>query len=166
MSRVCSEFHQQLSRVRRTLEHASCDYGSLGSALCTTVLSHFCEIEGFVTAICLFFKSVDIVSPSAALPGDVASSLMPECGTDASATTSSKESKESIERGKGALPFINPITTGFVLCIDCGHNGVLSNRELHCLALHLRAARFGKYRFPTNDDAKGSAECNLKAGNT
>jgi len=157
MSRVCREFRQQMSSVRPTLEQASYEYGTLGSALCATVLSHFREIEGFVTAICRFFESVDVASPSAAISVGVASSLMSECGTDASATSYSKESKESMERCRGALPFINPITTGFVLCIDSGHNGILSKSELHHLASHLRAARFGKYRLCTDEDAKGSA---------
>jgi len=154
MSRVRREFRQQMSRVRRSLEHASCDHGSPGAVLCATVLSHFCEIESFVTAICRFFKRVDIANPSAATSGGVASSLMSERRTDASATSDSEESKESMERGRAVLPFINAITTGFVLCIDCGHNGVLSNSELQHLALHLRAARFGKYRFLTDEEAK------------
>lgn len=140
MSRVRREFRQQMSRVRRTLEHASNNYGSPGSALCETILSHFCEIESFVTSICRFFKSVDVASLSA------------ECGTDASPSSDSEETKESMERGRAALPIINAITTGFVVCVDCGHNGCLSDSELQHLALHLRAARFGKYRFLTDEE--------------
>jgi len=157
MSRVRREFRQQTSRVRRNLEQASCDYGSPGSALCATILTHFCELESFVTTICRFFRSVDIASQSAATSGGVASSLMSDCGTGAPANSDSEEGKESIGRGRAALPLINAVTTGFVVCIDCGHNGVLSDSELQHLSMHLRAARFGKYRSLTERDAKDGA---------
>merc|ERR1712113_412856 len=42
-------------------------------------------------------------------------------------------------------PTLDRASVGYVVCIDCGHNGVLSEGEQQHLALHLRAARFGKY---------------------
>jgi len=42
-------------------------------------------------------------------------------------------------------PTLDRSVTGYVMCIDCGHNGILSEGEAQHLALHLKAAKFGKY---------------------
>lgn len=158
--RVHHEFRQQMSKVRQALEQVSRDYGSPGSALCATVLSHLHEIEDFINAIGHFFESVGTASPSGGASGGAVSSQMSQRGTDASATTYSEESKESMERLTAALPVISSTSTGFVLCCDCGHNGSLSDSEMQQLALHLRAARFGKYRLVTDEEAKDKTESN------
>jgi len=118
-------FRQHLASLRRTLEPLARDDGLQPSALCAAVLSHLREIEGFVSLLYRFFKC-------ATGPTDLLS-------VDAPA------SDDCEEASRPPRPVLDRSVTGYVMCVDCGHNGVLSESELQHLALHLRAARFGKY---------------------
>lgn len=153
VAQVRRDFRQQLSSVRRAMESVARDDGSPSSALCACVLSHLHEIEGFMTTIYRFFKCVDIVG-SAAGASLLHSDLLSGMGADAAGCDDFEEGRDHAST-RPLLPTIDRSISGYVMCIDCGHNGILSEAEMQHLALHLRASKFGKYRESGTKESTG-----------
>mmetsp|Transcript_15428 Transcript_15428/g.42398 ORF Transcript_15428/g.42398 Transcript_15428/m.42398 type:complete len:925 (+) Transcript_15428:107-2881(+) len=161
VAQVRREFRHFVSEIRRSLEPLSRDGSQPASQLCALVLSHLREIEGFMTAIYRFFQCINIEgnSSSTSTSVDLLVSGLSSSSTaahGAEAVNSSDDSEEGRERPSAAppRPTLDRSITGYVMCIDCGHNGILNAGELQHLALHLRAARFGKY---ANSPSGGSS---------
>jgi len=129
VAQVRREFRQHVASLRRSLEPLMKDENQFASQLCTAILAQLQEIESFMTAIYRFFKCVDIVGAGV--------------GNEGPASDDSEEGREHSSRPM--RPTFDRSQTGYVMCIDSGHNGNLSDAELHHLVLHLQAARFGKY---------------------
>eukprot|EP00929_Paragymnodinium_shiwhaense_P085843 TRINITY_DN46298_c0_g1_i2.p1 TRINITY_DN46298_c0_g1~~TRINITY_DN46298_c0_g1_i2.p1 ORF type:complete len:896 (+),score=215.13 TRINITY_DN46298_c0_g1_i2:114-2801(+) len=134
---VRRSFRLKVSTIRRSVEPLARDGSSGVSAqLGSLILNHLREIEGFITAIYRFFKYMDMANGVAGLDGNmdgtVNSSDESEKGRDGAAS-------------KPHRPALDRLATGYMMPIECGHNGVLSEGELQTLALHLRDAQFGKY---------------------
>jgi len=171
---MVSDYHRRLARsqvavVRRelrrrlgALEQALRNMGDTAPHIGTNeqaeqlraaVLDHLSEVEGFVSAIGRFFKSVDLMPARASEGGGTTTSV--------SSRTSGDSSDERLDFTGGSLfdscsprppetpattpwPTIDHATFGYLIHIDCGHNGVLDESEFRHLGLHLRAARFGR----------------------
>lgn len=136
VAHVRREFRQCLSSIRRGLECSRDDgtsgrAGGEGAELRAAVLSHFREVEGLLSSIYRFFKCVDIA-------GVIVTSV------DAVQSDDSEDARESMPV-EPVPPVFDRNVIGYGMCIDCGHNGVLSEGEVQHLALHIRAAKFGKY---------------------
>jgi len=142
------EFRQYLSTIRRSLESLPRDDGTPSAQLITTVLAHLREIEGFLTCIYRFFKCVDLAGSSSGVPPPAPESFTPRgagaAPADAAASDDSEEGREH-HSSRPLRPTLDRSLVGYVMCIDCGHNGILSQGESQHLALHLKNARFGKY---------------------
>lgn len=144
-------FRQHLTAVRRTLEPLARDDGLPPSALCAAVLRRLSEIEGFMTVLYRFFKCVDTpgsaggAAAAAALPSGVPGAPPPPPPGPCDSPGDDSEDNRDPTSTRSLRPAVDRSVTGYLMLIDCGHNGVLSDTELQHLAMHLRAARFGKY---------------------
>eukprot|EP00927_Polykrikos_kofoidii_P021180 TRINITY_DN20132_c0_g1_i1.p1 TRINITY_DN20132_c0_g1~~TRINITY_DN20132_c0_g1_i1.p1 ORF type:complete len:939 (-),score=177.08 TRINITY_DN20132_c0_g1_i1:70-2886(-) len=157
-TQVKREFQKHLASIRRTLEPL-CDGAPQGSQLISAVLGHLQEVENFVNTLYRFFEMVDIdgVVPKAApVPGHL---LGTGDGDNVNDSGICGETDNLWDRRTvSPRPTVDRTVTGFVMCIECGHNGILNEGELHHLTMHLRAARFGKYANFNGDMAtNGSA---------
>jgi len=162
-------YHRRLARarvalVRRefrrrlgALQHA-CMYSSGGGAgdaqaneqaerLLGSVLQQLVEVESFVTTLSRFFKSVDLSLPYRQQQGQAGDA--PQEATSLSDSSDEKlldATQESIEIGNGSKvtpqPAIDHVTAGYIMHIDCGHNGVMDEVDLRQLTLHLHASHF------------------------
>lgn len=172
---MLSSYHRRLARVRvaqvrreirrrlRALRHAFGAHLGLagGSAealqqaaapeaaerLVRTVMHHLGEVEAFVSALGRFFKSTDLATASGRQHAD-------DPAADAGDLSDSSDEKQGARAGQREdegpsatpKPAIDHSVAGYVMHVDCGHNGSLDDVDLRQLALHLRAARFGRSR--------------------
>lgn len=143
LAQVRREFRQHVSIIRRALEATTRDDSVPGSELAAAALAHLREVEAFVTAIYRFFKCVDISANGGADALEAADTSGSALGSDAGNSDDSEERERPT--GRSPRPTIDRSLTGYSMCINCGHNGVLNEGEAEHLALHLRHARFGKY---------------------
>lgn len=135
---VRRDFRQRLAPVRRALEATTCGDDHV-PRLCAAVLENLREIEEFVTAVHRFFKRVDLGEGEGLA-----------CDLEQGASGASDSSEEGVNADtfpelRTPRPTFDHTLAGNVVTVDCGHNGVLSEAETQHLALHLRAAQFGKY---------------------
>mmetsp|Transcript_38161 Transcript_38161/g.110185 ORF Transcript_38161/g.110185 Transcript_38161/m.110185 type:complete len:917 (-) Transcript_38161:97-2847(-) len=145
-------FRQHLSALRRSLEPLARDDGAPASALCAAVLLRLREIEGFMTTLYRFFKCVDVAGSATGVPPLLPPGvppppceIIPGVPTEVATSDDSEESRDPAN-SRTLRPTLDRSVTGYLVCIDCGHNGVLSEPELRHLALHLRAAHLGRHR--------------------
>jgi len=131
IAQIRREFRVHLAHARRVMEPAL-DASNPHAPLFSVVLSHLREIESFLTTIYRFFKCIDIAENN--VPA-------------ADGVNSSDDSEEGKERStqRPNRPNLDRSVVGYVMTIECGHNGVLNEGEVQHLALHLKAAKFGKY---------------------
>lgn len=118
VAQICQEFSQKATALYAALEAAGAENASLNSRLSLVVLSHVKEVDSFITSIRVFFQQVD---------------RDPDRSADMEAEL------------RQPLPSFDRTISGYLMTVDCGHNGVLSDGELQHLTLHLRAAQFGQY---------------------
>lgn len=138
--------------------------GDNAERLLRTVLRHLTAVESFVSSLSRFFKSVDLAVPYSRQQGqgletpqgssnDEATGTpklrVPQVREEAARLLSSDSSDEKhLEslKGSGAVPQpkIAHAISGYIMHVDCGHNGLLDEVELRQLGLHLRAAGFGR----------------------
>jgi len=150
MSQVRKEFRRRLIVVQQACSHSSeTQAGEQVPRLLQTVLHHLDEVEKFVSHICRFFKKVDLALPykhCSGLPGE---SLLPDVSgpIDSSDEKFVEASNDAADTTKQVTvapqPAIDHASAGFVMHVDCGHNGALEDVDLRLLALHMRAAGFG-----------------------
>jgi len=144
------EFRQYLSTLRRALEAPAREDGAPSAQLCVATFSHLQEVEGFMTGLHRFFRCVDFDQGSAGSPaaaGGAATHGSAELGggSDAAASDDSEEGGEHTTPRLSRPMTIDRSVTGYVVCIGCGHNGVLREGEVQHLGLHLRAAKLGRH---------------------
>lgn len=134
-----------------------------------TVHSMLGDLESFVSSLGRFFKNVDLAlsysrqqqqqhgargvghprgGGSAADPtglSDSSDERMADCGGESTPVPRALR-RAAAERAAPPTPqpSIDHVTAGYTMHIDCGHNGVMDEVDLRQLALHLRAARFGR----------------------
>lgn len=147
VARVRRDFRQHLAALQRNLETS---VAQNDCALSAAVLGHLREVEKFMTAIYRFFKCVDINGQ-----GDPTLERLEASGGDGvlrppnrSPTALMEVGSDDSEEGSRIhvpKPNLDRSLAGYVACLNCGHNGVLSEGEAQHLALHLRTAKFGKY---------------------
>merc|ERR1712012_1124660 len=87
------------------------------------------------------------------------------------ASNDSAEDRQYGHTARKMRSMVDRSIIGYVMCINCGHNGTLHKGEAQHLALHLRAARFGKYADGTGgekslDDVIGGDGHNQNGGAT
>jgi len=120
--------------------------GENAERLLRTVLHHLTSVESFVSNLSRFFKSVDLAVPYSKQQGH---GVETQHVTEESASPSSDSSDEKTLEGlkaSGAVPQpkIDHAASGYIMHVDCGHNGLLDEVELRQLSLHLSAAGFGR----------------------
>eukprot|EP00747_Dinoflagellata_sp_TGD_P221215 gnl/TRDRNA2_/TRDRNA2_93082_c0_seq1.p1 gnl/TRDRNA2_/TRDRNA2_93082_c0~~gnl/TRDRNA2_/TRDRNA2_93082_c0_seq1.p1 ORF type:complete len:888 (+),score=146.17 gnl/TRDRNA2_/TRDRNA2_93082_c0_seq1:138-2801(+) len=120
VAQVRRDFRRQLEPLRCALEQAL-----ERPAFTNALLGHLREVEDFISSIHRFFEGVDGVGSSSA-PTDTGE------GRHAASAPSSKSPRPVLDRS----------TTGYLVTVECGHNGVLVQGELTHVALHLRASGF------------------------
>lgn len=145
VARVRRDFRQHLAALQRNLEAMA----QSDCALSAAVLGHLREVEQFMTAIYRFFKCVDIngqgeQNPDRPDAGESGIPRPPNRSPTALMEVGSDDSEEG-SRAHAPRPALDRSLAGYVACLNCGHNGVLSEGEAQHLALHLRTAKFGKY---------------------
>merc|ERR1712217_664685 len=174
MGDMLSTYHRRLARARvahirrdfrRRLGALQQICGSLPSTsgdakadeqadrLLRTVLHNLCEVESFISSLGRFFKSVDLSLPynkqhhstkanensiEQTPLSDSSDEKLLEAGGERTEGLSSKHSAASPQ------PAIDHASAGYIMHIDCGHNGVLDDVDMRQMSLHLRAARFGR----------------------
>jgi len=114
--------------------------------LLRTVHSMLGDVEGFVSSLDRFFKSVDLT-----LPYNRQQSNGPAISSESPMQSDSSDEKwldggipESLNLGTMTpQPDVDHAASGYIMHIDCGHNGLLDEVDMRQLSLHLRAARFG-----------------------
>jgi len=130
-----AQFHRHLARARVTVvwrefrRRQSVLQGALGNLrvqgndaaqqeqldrLVRTIILNLDEIGSFVSTLAAFFKSVDLAEVS-----------------------------ENPVQGE-PRPVIDRSMAGYVMHVDCGHNGPLDEVDLRQLSLHLRVSKFGR----------------------
>eukprot|EP00931_Biecheleriopsis_adriatica_P086232 TRINITY_DN60943_c0_g1_i1.p1 TRINITY_DN60943_c0_g1~~TRINITY_DN60943_c0_g1_i1.p1 ORF type:complete len:907 (+),score=189.03 TRINITY_DN60943_c0_g1_i1:41-2722(+) len=132
------EFRRRQSTLQAALENASTQWSASGNEdlvdrLLRTVMQNLTEVEGFVSTLARFFKSVDLALPSGA-------SGIPEDSADEPPAASTARISEVVLEPR---PAIDRSSTGYIMHVDCGHNGPLDEVDLRQLSVHLRAAGFG-----------------------
>lgn len=161
------EFRSRLASIRRTLEPCAQNDGQASSRLCSTVLSHLREIDGFLSSLYRFFKCVDLASEKGTPKISTQEGVDVELGrisVDSSPSVSSETgvSGDSSEEGGDNVPLRPPRPVfdrtgiGYGVWVDCGHNGVFCEGEVMHFLLHLRAAGFG--RSSPESDSKSSTK--------
>eukprot|EP00928_Gymnodinium_smaydae_P043413 TRINITY_DN2908_c0_g1_i1.p1 TRINITY_DN2908_c0_g1~~TRINITY_DN2908_c0_g1_i1.p1 ORF type:complete len:887 (-),score=171.56 TRINITY_DN2908_c0_g1_i1:195-2855(-) len=165
VAQVRRDVRLHMASLRRHMEAMgnSEDY-VLGFDICAAALSHLREVETFTTAIYRFFKCIELTTkpPSAAAPvpdllGDSQELAQvpppPVFGGEAANAEASDDSEEGHSRQSGTSASVNRgvdrSAVGYVVTLNCGHNGSLSDGEVQHLICHLRAARFGKWAAPS-----------------
>mmetsp|Transcript_58950 Transcript_58950/g.140729 ORF Transcript_58950/g.140729 Transcript_58950/m.140729 type:complete len:882 (+) Transcript_58950:108-2753(+) len=146
VAQVRREVRAHLAPVRRALEVHGRDDGQPQSKLCSTVLAHMREIDGFVTSVYRFFKCIDLATSANGIPpvGESADGRADVADSDSSEACGNEPIHSRPPR-----PTFDRELTGYVVCVDCGHNGILSDGEVSHLAIHLRAAQFGMHSAAT-----------------
>mmetsp|Transcript_97163 Transcript_97163/g.279176 ORF Transcript_97163/g.279176 Transcript_97163/m.279176 type:complete len:907 (+) Transcript_97163:194-2914(+) len=145
IAHVRREFRQYVSLISRHFESPSSREDVPGGAeLRAAVLGHLREIEGLLTTIYRFFKCVDIAGGTVPSTASQASGD-PTWSDDSEDPRVVEEAREAALGGSQPKPTLDRSVTGYVMCIECGHNGVLNEGEVQHLALHIKAARFGKW---------------------
>jgi pimeloyl-ACP methyl ester carboxylesterase len=162
---VRREFRRRLSALQNALtQTAGCNSTSSGASgssgagvgdtqagenaerLLRTVLHHLTAVESFVSNLSRFFKSVDLAVPYSRQQGHGVET--PNAMDEVTALSSESSDEKILEglKGSGAVPQpqIDHATSGYIMHVDCGHNGLLDEVELRQLSLHLRAAGFGR----------------------
>jgi len=129
VSRAREDFNTQLTRVLHGLEGSALEESSPRAMLYSAVCSHLRVIEGFLSALDNFFKRVDTHSSSG----------------PSAMTIGAMETERGDPEIRTPRPIFNRSLTGYVMCVDCGHNGQLRDVELKQLRVHLRAAEFGRH---------------------
>lgn len=135
------------------------DSAWLSSLLRARTLEHLREVEEFLSCICNYFSSRESAAVASSAGGAC------EAGVDTNNDTTARadalasvgpqslgythEDLESASRSpsKGSNSLRHPFeraVTGYLLCVESGHNGHLSEGEMGHLAMHLRSAAFGK----------------------
>jgi len=132
-------FRQCMVAVRKACDSPSLrDSTAWGPELRGVTLNHLKELEGLLGTIYRHFKCVDMAGGSQSVADQSDDSEegwaggVPPPPPMAAPTGPSK-------------PVLDRSVVGYVMCIECGHNGALHDGEMHHLSLHLRAARFGKW---------------------
>jgi len=133
--------------------------GENAERLLRTVLHHLTAVESFVSSLSRFFKSVDLAAPYSRQHGrkvqaPQACPIGRATGSPKSRVSHAKEeaavarsdSSDEGLKGNAAMPQpnIDHATSGYIMHVDCGHNGLLDEDELRQLSLHLSAAGFGR----------------------
>eukprot|EP00927_Polykrikos_kofoidii_P030830 TRINITY_DN26534_c0_g2_i1.p1 TRINITY_DN26534_c0_g2~~TRINITY_DN26534_c0_g2_i1.p1 ORF type:complete len:953 (-),score=164.27 TRINITY_DN26534_c0_g2_i1:58-2916(-) len=171
VAQVRNEFGRRLGILQHSLAQvvssngASVAEGDPLEPLRITVLQHLGEVEDFLASIGRFFKSAELVvadlgCPSAGGdsstdgiaeefgPGDSAGGGL-ACSACAANKIRPREFRPcdrcaSARYIDGGGRPIDHAAGGYVLHVDCGHNGNFDETEFRHLALHLRRAQFGK----------------------
>lgn len=125
----------------------------LSALLRAQTLEHLREVEAFLACVCHFFSGAG--APTDGDDAGVADSNTGASACDAVASTAPQSlgrpqqvpdsAPSSPSRSsKTARPAFDRALTGYLMCVECGHNGHLSEGEMAHLRLHLRSAAFGK----------------------
>eukprot|EP00439_Symbiodinium_sp_Y106_P082662 s620_g22.t1 len=153
VARARRELRQNLAVLQRNLEMA---VAQTDCPLCGALLGHLTEVENFMTSLYRFFKSIDLGTqgskPRTGSPNvppgvppvpdllsgtEMAVTRRPAASPTAE-TVASSDSEEGAQRMGPFKPDVDRGAAGYVACLSCGHNGVLSESELQQLKLHLR----------------------------
>lgn len=101
-----------------------------------SIQARLADVESFLGLLGKFFKSVDLALPNSKnLSGDI--------GQGDSSDEKSYDNFAQTEAHLKPLPPLDHSTIGYIMHLDCGHNGLLDEVECRHLALHLRRAGFG-----------------------
>lgn len=126
------------------------------------MLAHLRELEDFLTAIYNFFEDIPLVGSACGADGG---SALRSQSCHAVSSPEGATAGDDVEQGPSMVKSnqreiqIDRGVAGYLVSIECGHNGILSGGELQHLSLHLRAARFGKYsEGPCKDGASEGSE--------
>ncbi|CAK0906121.1 unnamed protein product [Prorocentrum cordatum] len=119
---------------------------SLGGRVLSAIVSHLREIEGLITSISTFFRCVDIAGdaagPSESGHSQHAAAPPPppvfrgRGGGEGSAALRGEADEQILAVDHSRL--------GYLVPVDCGHNGYLDETESRHLSLHIRTAEFGR----------------------
>mmetsp|Transcript_148919 Transcript_148919/g.478475 ORF Transcript_148919/g.478475 Transcript_148919/m.478475 type:complete len:920 (+) Transcript_148919:159-2918(+) len=169
-----SAYHRRLARTRvaqarkelrrrmAALQSAIAGAGDLGARgggegggdaeqverLLRSVQAQLAEVESFVNTLCRFFKSVDLALPFSRQKGQQSGDGMASPDVTTQSDSSDEKLADIVADGKlGSLtpqPSIDHAVAGYIMHLDCGHNGLMDEVECRQLALHLRSARFGR----------------------
>merc|ERR1712107_314732 len=101
--------------------------GENAEQLRSTVLHYLCEVEDFISTLACFFKAADLAPDGKQFNGSASGAH--DCG---------------VESQRLDWPPIDHSLGGYVMHVECGHNGTFDMAEFRHLALHLRHARFGR----------------------
>lgn len=94
------------------------------------------KVEAFLCLLGKFFKSVDLaLAVNKTLSGD----LVQGDSSDEKCFDNFTQTEASLK----PQPPLDHSTIGYIMHLDCGHNGLLDENECRQLALHLRRASFG-----------------------
>jgi len=131
------KFCQRVRSLRQVLELAGQAEGAAAARLHATTMKHLHEVESLILDIERLLHCADV-----------------QCGgadTKTASTTSKtdilmslEDVTEALEGGRPTFAGFERSRTGYVLCVDCGHNGSFSDGEEALLEVHLRAAQFGE----------------------
>eukprot|EP00747_Dinoflagellata_sp_TGD_P064410 gnl/TRDRNA2_/TRDRNA2_153892_c1_seq1.p1 gnl/TRDRNA2_/TRDRNA2_153892_c1~~gnl/TRDRNA2_/TRDRNA2_153892_c1_seq1.p1 ORF type:complete len:420 (-),score=87.14 gnl/TRDRNA2_/TRDRNA2_153892_c1_seq1:43-1272(-) len=149
------QVRKELRRRINGLQHAFAQDARPGEPqaeqLRATVLHHLCEVEGFLSTVSRFFKSVDLAVPRSQKGQQVSEEPAPPSDSSDERVERSGPSERSLEkspqgpqRSPEPRPAIDHVLAGYVVHVDCGHNGVLDEVEMRHVGIHIRAARFGR----------------------
>mmetsp|Transcript_52577 Transcript_52577/g.140752 ORF Transcript_52577/g.140752 Transcript_52577/m.140752 type:complete len:175 (-) Transcript_52577:40-564(-) len=148
------EFKRRLGALQHAFTHAASS-GAGGSdaqageqvdRLFRTALHHLGEVESFVATLSRFFKSVDLAVPYNRQQGCAPERELQETSAHLSDSSDEKLLDNSVDKASTSAkpqPAIDHTSAGYIMHIDCGHNGIMDEVDMRQLGLHLRAARFG-----------------------
>jgi len=155
VGQIRREFRRRLGALQTAFAHAAGNGGGGGDAqaseqvdrLFRTALHHLEEVEAFVSTLSRFFKSVDLAVPYNRQQGGSSEAALQESTAQLSESSDEKLVDVSPDKALSAStkpqPAIDHSAAGYIMHIDCGHNGLMDEVDMRQLSLHLRAARFG-----------------------
>mmetsp|Transcript_84209 Transcript_84209/g.195797 ORF Transcript_84209/g.195797 Transcript_84209/m.195797 type:complete len:900 (-) Transcript_84209:76-2775(-) len=153
VAQIRKEFRRRFGGLQHAFTHIGSNPGSGSDAQATelverlfrTVLHHLGEVESFVSTLSRFFKSVDLAAPYSrqelALQQEPAAPLSDS--SDEKFFDASVDAKVGTAASAKPQPSIDHSMAGYIMHIDCGHNGLMDDVDMRQLSLHLRAAHFG-----------------------
>lgn len=155
---MCNEFNTSLAPSANSGEATFPGQAQL----LATVVGHLSEVEGFVSALGTHFARMNSIRGVSSPPpyGGPAASPTPPTAPDllgVGVGVEAAQAEVNMEAPPGPAsqppppdgqlrPMLDRSFTGYLVTLDCGHNGLLGEGELHQLAMHLKHAGFGKYK--------------------
>jgi len=166
--RRLSALQPALSSLVASMSSASPKEIAEADRLVYTVENSLCEVDAFVCSLGRFFKNVDLAlsyssrrqhevggHEGGGLQGtnglsdpnglsDSSDDKMMDCLAEPAEEMWPPSAAKMDAAPLAPQPAIDHTTAGYIMHIDCGHNGAMDEVDLRQLALHLRAARFGQ----------------------